>query len=272
MLNSVFPFTIEILFNVKIEEKYFLSGTTYEATAAVFKEIDKCHDFGQKYCGDVLHYVVQDSMRNYLLPAPCVAIVPNMRDPEKAYRMKYWIDKSQGAEVRDYVLLAYQMHGVSIAAKDGISQADIANQKVLETLYGTKTEKEVGQPVEIIVKDFEKLQSNAQERAIPAEVIINIISARFFRGETLVYSVAISKQPETNVEIAISSSLPELALSETILEFTPENYNKSQEVMITVEPLADLDKDKIGEITHQCNWPGETVKEVKISVLLKADR
>lgn len=272
MMDSLFPFNIEILFRVYIDGHFFLPGLTYSVGSVVKKIVDKSVDLGSPYPGVMNHYVVVIDNKNYLVPSVAAAIVPNLRDPEKAYRMKYWIDKSQGQYVRDYVILAYQMHGVSIAAKPGVDQADYSNQKILEQLYGVDSHIAPGQPVKIIVPDYKQIESNNIANSISASLILNIVSARFYRGETLVYSIGISKQPETPVEVFVSSNMTELVLSKQSFVFTPEDYDILQEMVVEVNSPESIDTDKVGEIVHEVSWPSESVRSEKISILLKADR
>lgn len=271
-MDSLFPFNIEILFRIDIDGHFFLPGLTYVVNSVVKKTVDKNVDLGRSYSGIMNHYVIEIDNRNYLVPSVAAAIVPNLRDPEKAYRMKYWIDKSQGEYVRDYVILAYQMHGVSIAAKQGVDQADYSNQKILEQLYGADTQIAPGQPVKIIIPDYKEIESNNIANSIPANLILNIVSARFYRGETLVYSIGISKEPETPVEVFVSSNMTELVLSKQSFVFTPENYDILQEMIVEINSPEPLDADKVGEILHEVSWPSESVRVEKISILLKADR
>lgn len=266
-------FVIEILYTIEIDGAYFVMGETYEVIGMYQTLINnKCEKL-KKYCGLVNHYVVIKDGRKYGIPAPAAAIVPNMKDPEKMNRLAYWIKKSQGEEVKDYVALARQMHGVSIAAKQGADQADYAHRKILQAIYSSPEEERPGQPIKVIVPEYQTLQSNAEENKIQAGIYVSIISAKFYRGDIVVYQVALTKPPLSNVTVTLSVNDTDVFMSESELLFTKDNYGILKEIQVSIQRNAPvIDKDRFATILHRAEWEGETVPEESIALLIKADR
>lgn len=266
-------FVIEILYTIEIDGTYFVMGETYEVIGMYQNLIsNKCENL-KKYCGLVNHYVVLKNNRKYGIPSPAAAIVPDMKDPDKMNRLAYWIKKSQGEEVKDYVALARQMHGVSIAAKQGADQADYAHQKIIQALYSSPEEDRPGQPIKVIVPEYGTLQSNAEENKLQAGIYVSIISAKFYRGDVVVYQVALTKPPLSDVTVNLSVNDTNVFLSETELLFTKDNYGILQEIQASIlRGSPAIEKDRFATILHRAEWEGETVPEETVALLIKADR
>lgn len=270
MSNKTF---IEFIETVQIDGHYFLMGQTYEVEGFLRKMYDgSCGKI--KYCGVIQHYEIIIDDKKYYIPYFMAALVPALKPSELESRIKYWLRKAEGPEIKDYVKLAYQMHGVDISAKQGFDQADYAGRQYLDSIYGAVNRELPGQPkvVKVIKPDYEKLQSNIEDASVVARLDISLVSATMHRGDVIDYFITINKQPESDVEVSINSSSPDITVSPMLFVFTNANYDIAKSVVVQTRISEYLPEDKVVTITHSVNWQSEDIQADSISILLKKDR